>query len=57
LIWNEKDRGWVGSWRLTWRNHRHAWQVRGVNFDEAFRHLIRGCLQIVSGHGAPLKSS
>lgn len=53
LVWSEKARGWVGSWRLSRQNRRYSWQVRGVSFDEAFRDMMQGCLQILSGHGAP----
>jgi hypothetical protein len=53
LVWSEKARGWVGSWRLSRQNRRYSWQVRGVSFDEAFRDMMQGCLQILSCHGAP----
>jgi hypothetical protein len=53
LVWTERSGGWVGSWRLVRRYRRYGWHVRGVSFDEAFRDMMRGCLQILSGHGPP----
>jgi uncharacterized protein len=45
--------GWVGSWKMQWRGNRYTWGIRGVNFDEAFRNLVRGVTRIASGRGAP----
>jgi uncharacterized protein len=45
--------GWVGSWRMRWRGVDYTWGIRGVNFDEAFRDIIRGVVRVASGHGAP----
>ncbi len=45
--------GWIAEWRLVATGMAHRWQVRGVNFDEAFRVAMRGAAQILSGHGAP----
>jgi uncharacterized protein len=45
--------GWVGSWRLRWRGVDYAWGIKGVNYDEAFRDVVRGVLRVASGHGAP----
>ncbi len=45
--------GWVGSWRMRWHGAEYAWGIRGVNYDEAFRDVIRGVVRIASGHGAP----
>ena len=45
--------GWVGSWKMRWHGTAYAWGIRGVNFDEAFRDLIRGVVRVASGHGAP----
>jgi hypothetical protein len=44
--------GWVGSWRLRWRCVDYAWGIKGVNYDEAFRDIVRGVLRVASGHGA-----
>lgn len=54
LDWSDADHGWIGHWTLDdGHGQRHQWQVRGVNFDEAFRNAVRGAAQILSGNGAP----
>ncbi|HLW61089.1 MAG TPA: DUF2066 domain-containing protein [bacterium] len=45
--------GWVGAWKMRWREVDYAWGISGVNYDEAFRDLIRGVVRVASGHGAP----
>ncbi len=45
--------GWVGSWQMLWHGVGYAWGIKGVNYDEAFRDVIRGVVRVVSGHGAP----
>ncbi|SDR40205.1 hypothetical protein SAMN05519103_02696 [Rhizobiales bacterium GAS113] len=45
--------GWVGSWRMRWHDADYAWQVSGVNFDEAINDLARGAIRIMSGHDTP----
>jgi hypothetical protein len=54
LDWSDADIGWVGKWTLTdSQGHSHHWEVRGVNFDEAFRNAVRGAAQVLSGNGEP----
>jgi hypothetical protein len=53
LTFDEAKPGWVGSWRMRWRDADYAWGISGVNYDEAFRSLMRGVARIASGHGAP----
>jgi uncharacterized protein len=53
LEFDEAKSGWVGSWRMRWRGVDYAWGISGVNFDEAFRALMRGVARVASGHGAP----
>ncbi len=53
LGFQESLPGWVGSWRMRWRGVDYAWGVKGVNYDEAFRDIIRGVVRVASGHGAP----
>lgn len=53
LDWSDADHGWVATWRLNDGAREHAWSVRGVNFDEAFRVAVRGAAQILSGNGTP----
>ena len=53
LQFEEAIPGWVGSWRMRWRGVDYAWHISGVNFDEAFRDIIRGVVRVASGHGAP----
>jgi hypothetical protein len=53
LVFDEAKPGWVGSWRIRWRGVNYVWGISGVNFDEAFRALMRGVARVASGHGAP----
>ena len=53
LEFDEAKPGWVGSWRMRWHGVDHAWGISGVNFDEAFRALMRGVARVASGHGTP----
>jgi hypothetical protein len=53
LTWNPQALGWIADWRLAWKGKLNRWQIRGVNFDEAFRNAMSGALQVLSGHGAP----
>ena len=52
LYWIEPEFGWRADWRLVWQGD-HRWQIRGVNFDAAFRNAMEGSAQILSGHGEP----
>jgi hypothetical protein len=38
LDWSESLPGWIGSWRTRWNGADHAWGIKGVNYDAAFRH-------------------
>jgi len=53
IVWSDKELGWIADWRLAMGGETYAWQVRGVNFDEAFRVAMRGAAQILSGNGQP----
>jgi hypothetical protein len=53
LYFDEARPGWVGSWRMRWRDTDYAWGISGVNYDEAFRSLVRGVARLASGRGAP----
>jgi hypothetical protein len=53
LDWNETLPGWVGAWRLRWRGADHQWGISGVNYDAAFRDIVRGVELIASGNGEP----
>jgi hypothetical protein len=53
LDWNETLPGWIGSWRTRWRGADHAWSIEGVNYDAAFRDIVRGIVLLASGRGAP----
>jgi hypothetical protein len=53
LYFDEAKPGWLGSWRMRWRGADYAWGIGGVNYDEAFRSLMRGVARVASGHGAP----
>jgi hypothetical protein len=53
LDWNDDLPGWVGRWRLNWHGADHSWGVSGVNYDAAFRDILRGVAQVGSGKGSP----
>jgi hypothetical protein len=53
LDWSETLPGWVGFWRSRWRRADHAWDIKGVNYDAAFRDIVRGVVLLASGHGSP----
>jgi uncharacterized protein len=53
LYFDEAKPGWVGAWRMRWRSVDYVWGISGVNYDEAFRSLVRGVARVASGHGAP----
>jgi len=49
LDWSDPDHGWIARWTLDDRKgHTHRWEVKGVNFDEAFYNAVRGAAQILS---------
>ena len=53
LEFQEALPGWVGSWRMRWHDTDYAWRISGVNYDSAFRNIIRGVVRVASGHGNP----
>jgi hypothetical protein len=53
LYFDETKPGWVGAWQMRWRGADYAWGISGVNYDEAFRSLMRGVARVASGHFAP----
>jgi uncharacterized protein len=53
LVFERTLPGWVGAWRMRYGGVDYAWGIRGVNFDEAFRDVVRGVVRVASGHGAP----
>ena len=53
LAWSEQALGWVGDWHLIQAGREHAWGIRGVSFDEAFRDAVRGAMQLLAGKGEP----
>ena len=53
LDWSETLPGWIGSWRTRWHGADHAWGISGVNYDAAFRGIVRGVVLLASGRGSP----
>jgi uncharacterized protein len=53
LDWNETLPGWVGKWRTKWNGRDHRWDISGVNYDAAFRDIVRGVVLLASGRGSP----
>ena len=57
LVWVDAELGWATKWQIDWRGRPHRWQVRGINFDEAFRRGIGGAAQVLSDNGDPSAGS
>lgn len=53
LDWSETLPGWIGKWRMRWQGAEYAWGIRGVNYDAAFRNIVRGAVLVASGAGPP----
>ena len=53
LDWSETLPGWIGAWRTRWQGTDHAWSIKGVNYDAAFRDIVRGVVLLASRRGAP----
>lgn len=53
LAWSETLPGWIGIWHARWHGADHAWGVKGVSYDDAFKNLVQGVVLLASGHGAP----
>lgn len=53
LEWNEALPGWVGNWLLRWHGVQHHWSISGVNYDAAFRDIVRGVMLLASKRGSP----
>lgn len=54
MEFSDEERGWVCRWSVpSTSGGSHDWGIRGVNFDEAFRHAVRGTAQILSDNGRP----
>ena len=49
LEWSETTPGWIGSWRTRWHGADRAWGITGVNYDAAFRDIVRGVVLLASG--------
>jgi uncharacterized protein len=53
LVWNKGTLGWAAEWQLYDGKAIHAWKIKDVNFDDAFRNALRGAALILSGSGVP----
>jgi uncharacterized protein len=53
LDWSETLPGWIGKWRMSWQGADYAWGISGVNYDVAFRNIVRGVVLVASGVGSP----
>jgi hypothetical protein len=53
MRWSESLPGWIGKWRTRWHGAEHAWGISGVNYDAAFRDVVRGVELFASGSGKP----
>lgn len=45
--------GWAAAWTLAWAGQLHAWDIRGVSFDDAYRNAVAGTAAALSGHRLP----
>jgi uncharacterized protein len=53
LDWSETLPGWIGKWTTRWNGVDRRWGISGVNYDAAFRDIVRGVVLLASGRGAP----
>jgi len=53
IDWSETLPGWVGAWHTRWHGAEHAWGIRGVNYDAAFRNIVGGVVSLATGRGTP----
>src|SRR6516162_7035742 len=53
INWSETLPGWIGKWRMRWQGGDYAWGTTGVNYDAAFRNIVRGVVLVASGVGSP----
>jgi hypothetical protein len=53
LDWSETLPGWIGKWRMSWQGADYRWGISGVNYDAAFRNIVRGVVLAASGAGSP----
>jgi hypothetical protein len=53
LDWSETLPGWIGNWRMRWQGAYYDWGISGVNYDAAFRNIVRGVVLAASGAGSP----
>jgi hypothetical protein len=53
LVWSDEALGWIATWRLYYDRKERIWDERGISFDDAFRHALRGAAKILSGNGDP----
>jgi hypothetical protein len=53
LSWSDKALGWVADWRLPVGGKTYEWHARGVGYDDAFRNVVAGAAQILSGNCQP----
>ena len=50
---SEPPPGWIGKWRMRWHGADYGWGISGVNYDAAFRNIVRGVVLAASGAGLP----
>ena len=53
LDWSETLPGWIGKWRMRWQGADYGWGISGVNYDAAFRNIVRGVVLAASRAGSP----
>ena len=53
LDWSETQPGWIGRWRCRCPGGDHRWGIDGVNYDAAFRDIMRGVVVLAAGRGSP----
>ena len=53
LEWSETLPGWIGKWQTRWNGRDHRWAISGVNYDAAFRDIVRGVVLLASKGGSP----
>ena len=48
LDWSETLAGWIGKWQMRLQRADYSWGISGVNYDAAFRNIVRGVVLAAS---------
>ena len=49
LDWSDTLPGWIGKLPMRWQGVDCTWGIGSVNYDAAFRNIVRGVVLVTSG--------